>query len=203
MKRVKYLLLIIFIFLVTGCSANYDLTLDKDIIDEKLTLIMTKDEFSKNYNTLIADKSVFDSNDVLYDTEIIDNNDNYLVTYSHTYNHDEYFDSLNLNSCFNNIEHHIDNNLESFYLEGFNCLQDSSLRVIVDSKYKIYNSNARIINGNKNIWDINTSNKDNIAISFVVDYNKTYFNSNWVASIILVIVLIGLIAALFLRRKRK
>ena len=54
-----------------------------------------------------------------------------------------------------------------------------------------------------NTQDIANSNKDNIAISFVVDYNETYFNSNLVISIILVIVLIGLITALFLRRKRK
>ena len=163
MKKTKFILIIIFILFLTGCSSNYDLNLDTDSIDEKLTINMSKEEYMENYDTLISNKSVFDDNSVFYDIDIIDNVDNYLVT---------------------------------------NCLQGDSLRVIVDSKYKIYNSNAHIVNGNKNIWDIDLNNKDNINISFVVDYNKTYFNKDLVLSIILIIVLICLVAILFKKKKK-
>ena len=202
MKKTKFILIIIFILFLTGCSSNYDLNLDTDSIDEKLTINMTKEEYMENYDTLISNKSVFDDNSVFYDIDIIDNVDNYLVTYSHSYDHEDYFNSLNLNSCFNEIYHDIYGNQETINLVGFNCLQGDSLRVIVDSKYKIYNSNAHIVNGNKNIWDIDSNNKDNINISFVVDYNKTYFNKDLVLSILLIIVLICLVAILFKKKKK-
>lgn len=202
MKKIKILFILLFAFFVTGCSSNYDLILDKDNIDEKLTITLSKDEYINNYDTLTTRKSVYDDNSAIYDIEVFDNGDNYLVTYSYKYNHEDYFRSLNLNSCFNEIKHDVKGNLETIDLTGFNCLQGDSLRVIVDSKYKIYNSNAHIVDGNKNIWDINNDNKDNINISFVVDYNKTYFNKDLIYSIVLIIVMISLIAILIKRRKQ-
>ena len=199
MKKIRFIFLIILVLFVTGCSANYDLNIDRDIIDEKLTFIMNKDEFNKNYDTLSADKSVFDSGDIYYDLDILEDKDSYIITYSYVFNHDDYFNSLNLNSCFDSIDHNIDNNIETFRLEGFNCLQGDNLRVIVNSKYKIINSNASSINGNKNIWDIN--NSDSI-IAFSVDYNKKYFNIDLVYLIISSVVLIILIILLIKRRKR-
>ena len=38
MKKTKFILIIIFILFLTGCSSNYDLNLDTDSIDEKLTI---------------------------------------------------------------------------------------------------------------------------------------------------------------------
>ena len=202
MKKIKIILIVFITFLVTGCSSNYDLNLDTESIDEKLTLTMSKKEYEENYNTITANKSVFDDNSAFYDIEVINNKDIFLVTYSHSYNHEDYFNSLNLNSCFNEINHNINGSVETISLTGFKCLQGDNLRVIVDSKYKIYNSNAHIVNGNKNIWDIDEDNKDNINISFIVDYNKTYFNKDLITSIVLIVVLICLIAILF-RRNRK
>ena len=202
-KKIIYSILIVAsLFMIVGCSSNYDLTLDTDTIDEILTINMSKEEYMENYDTIASDKSVFDDNSTFYNIDIIDNTDYYLVTYSHSYNHEDYFNSLNLNSCFNEIHHDIKGNIETIDLIGFNCLQGDSLRVMVDSKYKIYNSNAHIVNGNKNIWDIDSDNKDNINISFVVDYNKTYFNRDLLISIILIIVLICLIGILAKRRKK-
>ena len=202
MKKTKFILIIIFILFLTGCSSNYDLNFDIESIEEKLTITMSRSEYENNYETIASNKSVFDDNSTFYDIEVIDNVDNFLITYSHNYNHEDYFNSLNLNSCFNKIDHDINGSVETISLTGFKCLQGDNLRVIVDSKYKIYNSSAHIVNGNKNIWDINDNNKDNINISFVIDYNKTYFNKDLITSIVLIVVLICLIAILF-RRNRK
>ena len=202
MKKIKIFLIVFITFLVTGCSSNYDLNLDTESIDEKLTLTMSKKAYEENYNTITANKSVFDDNSAFYDIEVINNIDKFLVTYSHSYNHEDYFNSLNLNSCFNEINHNVNGSVETISLTGFKCLQGDNLRVIVDSKYKIYNSNAHIVNGNKNIWDIDEDNKDNINISFIVDYNKTYFNKDLITSIVLIVVLICLIAILFKRNRK-
>ena len=202
MKKIKYFILVFSILLVTGCSSNYDLNIDTESIDEKITLNMSKKEYEENYDTITANKSVFDDNSAFYNIEVINNIDNFLVTYTYSYNHEDYFNSLNLNSCFNEINRDINGSIETISLTGFKCLQGDNLRVIVDSKYKIYNSSAHIVNGNKNIWDINDDNKDNINISFIVDYNKTYFNKDLITSIVLIVVLICLIAILF-RRNRK
>ena len=202
MKKIKFLFIIIFVLFLTGCSSNYDLFLDIDSIDEKLTINMSKEEYMENYDTIASNKSVFDDNSTFYNTEVIDNVDNYLVTYSHSYSHNDYFNSLNMNSCFNEIKHDINGSIETISLTGFKCLQGDNLRVIVDSKYKIYNSSAHMINGNKNIWDINYDNKDNITISFMIDYNKTYFNKDIVLSIFLIAVLIFLITILFKKKKK-
>lgn len=43
---------------------------------------------------LVLIRVFFDNWDTYYDLEIIDN---YLVSYSHKYNHDKYFDFINLN----------------------------------------------------------------------------------------------------------
>ena len=202
MKKIKYFILVFSILLVTGCSSNYDLNIDTESIDEKITLNMSKKEYEENYDTITANKSVFDDNSAFYNIEVINNIDNFLVTYTYSYNHEDYFNSLNLNSCFNEINRDINGSIETISLTGFKCLQGDNLRVIVDSKYKIYNSSAHIVNGNKNIWDINDDNKDNINISFIVDYNKTYFNKDFIISIVLIAVLICLIAIL-IKRNRK
>lgn len=203
MKKIKCLFIVFLIVFVTGCTSNYDLNLDVDTIDEKLTISLPESEYIDNYDTLTANKSVFDDGSVFYDIEVFENDDNYLITYSHNYNHEDYFNSLNLNSCFSKINHDINGSIETISLQGFKCLQGENIRVIVDSKYKIYNSNAHIVNGNKNIWDINSDNKDNINISFVVDYSQTYFNKDLVISFVLIIVLICLINILIKRRKKK
>ena len=97
----KKMLVIMIIFLVTGCTANYNLTIKDDNFIESIdisTPVYNKDELTSLIENDQFVKSTL-SSDVIYEKNVTDDGNNVNVNLKHTYSLGEYNESAT-NKCF-------------------------------------------------------------------------------------------------------
>lgn len=180
MKK-KIFLFLLPILLLTGCTVNYNLTINENSIVETISGTAYKSDYEIKetdtdinlFYTLINDDvtSLIDGSD-LYTKDIENNNNG--IDYNYTYNYKKNFDkSRIINTCFEN--HYIDETDEyySIKLSGeFYCLYADKININVTSNYEVIDNNAKSIDGNKYKWVIDKSN--NVDISLTVSKNVRY-----------------------------
>lgn len=211
----KIIIVLISLLLLTGCTIDYNLVIDKDSIKEAITGTAYKEEYEVReedtslnlfYTFINEDVNPLISGNGLYTKDIkeIDNGINYKYDFIYKNNYDK---SKIINSCFENNNVKETDTYYSIELSGeFYCLYSDKININVISNYVVLENNAKEVNGNKYSWVIDDSNNVNISlnISKEVKYeepSKTKFISTFqLVGLIIFAVLTGI--TYFLYRKK-
>ena len=178
-NKIKIVILVLSVVLLTGCSGNYNLKINKDLSVEE-NLYLTIDNTSDAYkNTL----KIFDDNKIdksNYDVSVSGNNvvieynekfktiDQYLLN-SKIYH--QLFDNISYNKTEKYIDLYTSQNLK---LKGNSYIGNTSdldvLQINVQMPFKMINDNSDISNDDIYTWTIdkNTENKK-ISMHFTAD----------------------------------
>ena len=211
----KIIVILISLLLLTGCTIDYNLVIDKDSIKETITGTAYKEEYEVReedsglnlfYTYINDDINPLISGDGLYTKDIneIDNGINYKYDFIYKNNYDK---SKIINSCFENSNVKETDTYYSIELSGeFYCLYSDKININVISNYVVLENNAKEVNGNKYSWVIDDSSNVNIFlnISKEIKYeepSKTKFISTFqLVGLIIFVVLTGI--TYFLYRKK-
>jgi hypothetical protein len=171
-----------FIFLLTGCSSDYELNINSDSIDDKVNFNMSK----------INSDNVFEIGDVLElnidgesDSEIENNiintikNGNIYTNYDkydsffervidgdkvsliHNYNNGSFETASMFNYCFGGTYY---KETDDYYVingnNSFKCIFKNKTKVSIKTDYKVIDSNADIVLGNEYIWYFTDKNSE-------------------------------------------
>ena len=172
-KKYKIILLLIFTFLLSGCTADFEITVGNDI-QENLTIYAdSTSEYKEIYqsqhsypvNKYYNDQNIeayvtgYQTNVAYYDFYEDDKNNTF--NYNSTFTIRKAPQSNIINKCFE--EYEVKKSGDELYLstnEGFQCFDNGlkSVTVTLKTKYKVMYSNADTTNGNDQIWYIDSSN---------------------------------------------
>lgn len=227
MKIKKYILLVSFMTLLTGCTATYNLKISDNTIVEKISLSEKKNLIDQE----IADEQLENlfsnstSNLKKYNVTKEENKENIIYNLSQTYFLSD-MDSVNnirvIKECFDayNIVY-LDDSQTSFILQtskGFHCLnydynEIDSVDINIEIDNEVINNNADKINGNIYSWHIDKNNYADKYISLefkkglkketTKPKQKIHFEYIIIASCIIIgLIIIILLYALGLNKKR-
>lgn len=213
MKKIKILIIILLLFIVTGCSGTYTLKIDKDLkVTEEANLIL-EDEAS-NYNKfsdLIASKNIDNSK---YKMSIKDNDIE--ITYNDEYSNieDYLLNSVLYKQLFNNITYETTN--KEIYMEASNIFNTTNsklnnsnnihfLQINVTTPLEIIEENSDSSSEKTYSWiiDNNTKEKDLILNFYPKVYSLNIGSTLVLASFILVIIVLIIIVLKRLSESRK
>lgn len=194
----KTITIFIFAFLLTGCTANYNLEINDTIKEElRIPINKNKDEILNKVNNL---SPVIDDFDSLYKYNIINNNNEVIVEFEYKNN---YIDNIISNQCFENYYFNENDEYINITASGkFGCLYDAdNININIKTDYYVQQNNSNQINDNKYTWVINSNNKNNVDLSIlinkklIVEEEKTVFVP--FVKILLIISLISIIFYLY------
>ena len=204
MKKIKILLIIVFIILLSGCSGTYNLKINEDLsIDENLDIVVDKgdDTYEKTLNLFERNKIDKKKYKVIATDKVVK------ITYDNTYTSiEDYIINSNLyKQMFNDISYSKDNKRllistnSKMYLNKtnsnyiYNNLDISSFKINIETPFRIIDNDADESTDNVLSWKIdnNTTNKD-INFELNLDSAKSKYVQIIVLSMIGAIVLISL-----------
>jgi len=216
MKKNKFLILSVFLLLITGCSSNYNLDIKDGEIKEKISFTIPED-YSGNYedqlnyilnpeNEISIFNNVEDNEEMLfYNKEILSKNGNNNITLSYTYNDKNFKANSFVETCFENSNIVVNENYYLIHASGaFSCLYDNSeIKVNITTKGVVSTSNSDYKKGDTYTWVINNNNIANVNINFSV--LRPIKEESKTLSVMVVLSIVGLIiiAFLYIYKKRK
>lgn len=195
-NKFKLLILVVSIVLLTGCSGNYNLKINKDLSVEE-NLYLTIDNTSDAYkNTL----KIFDDNKINKDNYNVSvSGNNVVIEYNEKFKTiDQYllnskiyhqlFDNISYNKSEKYIDLYTNQNLK---LKGSSYIGNTSdldvLQINVEVPFKMVSDNSDISNDNIYTWTIdkNTESKK-IAMHFTADSEGFPYGQVIVISLIVI-----------------
>lgn len=217
MKR-KIIILATTLILLTGCSATYDLYLDKNNITERTYIYdSTKklegleyydmDKGNEISIDLYANEVAAFENNFKYEKEEIktNNGNNFGYRYNTSYKYNEFNKLSAVVACYDKIEIKNDGNISVKTSNEFKCfdkyslLEDVTIRIHYTGK--VLNTNADKVENDIYIWKITKDNYKNSGIIFTAEKVKTKIFSTF--QIVGLIILTILIVITYLLYKRK
>lgn len=206
MKKIKLIFISILLFLVTGCSVEYQLTFNDSNLTEKINIdassssltvdqikIMLNDQLPENGNKLQS-----------YQKKV---NKNKQIELSNNYDTLTYKKSLILSQCYtayNFIESKDYYDLttsKTFTCNPFDYMIIDELTVEIKTNHKVLSSNADQVKGNTYIWKLTEANKEDQSIQIRFSKEKA---ENKISLIILgIAVIIAIIAFIVFTIQRK
>ena len=140
------------ILLLTGCKVNYNLEIDDNILKEKITGTVTKEESKQNskatdistiYSIINEEQKPIYNKEEIYQKSLKDNGNNIDYTFSYNYTMEDFINSTIINTCFENHEIEQLDNYYSIRLSGnFYCLYSKKINIAVTSNLKVASNNA-------------------------------------------------------------
>lgn len=199
----KIFLMLSILFLLSGCSANYEVNITQDYINDNIDIFSLNEEDSNmilNYqeplpayiNSILPENPEEKYDDVEYyrETKTLDNNGYYHLNYQYTFNRDEYIDNNVINLAATNFYYTLkDNEISisaSYFAKLFNAyanLDTVNIQVNVSNDYDIIGNSANQIIDNTLIWQITRDNYKTNSIFLrirdkSVDNNRPPVNDN-------------------------
>lgn len=181
----KYILLLIFLVILTGCDVKYELNFQDENLIENIQLTLKNNEKDKiDELKRTRPYAIFNwSNERLYNVNYDPGILNFIANYSYTYNIDEFKQAKNIGDCFDaySFVKQNDNYILSTS-KGFNCMTYSyvpinNLIIEITTNHEVLENNADETKNNKYIWNItndNTSDKQ-IYIKFGKVKQQSFF----------------------------
>ena len=187
------IIVLISIIMLCGCEANYTITIDKNIITEKIevldnvsstrTVTDIMDNYKKQYpvysnsDWVDADYSRADNEEYYKQTYNIDDN-GYHLYYEYTYPMQKFKEANSLNYSYEYKEITYKNNILSISMGSPNNRlkyvdEFTNLTVNIVTDYTVIKNNADSVIGNRYIWYVNKENNDTKKINFEVDLTQT------------------------------
>lgn len=202
MKKIKILICIFFICLLTGCSADVTLDISPSYMTEKIVLEASKSNiFDNSFKKQIEDSKKF------------------LETYGYSYK----FSSTLFTSKVTltrrvNINHKqinffpeeyadvlytgLDNNYVLFSVENINIFDKydnlEKISISIKTKYKVTNHNADEVKNGKYIWELTPEKKGNINLVIINDIDENSIeksNNNQILIFVLIsLIIVGIVS---------
>ena len=214
---------LIILFCLTGCTSSYNIKISSGKINESVTSVINGSELSAPYmwyynsnyspddplTPFIKNEQYPFVNDfnTVYEKDVKEEYDNYVVTLKYDYTYDEYKKSRAYN-CFENGKFDLKDDLYTIEMGGhFYCLYSDEVAINIETNNKVIKNNADSVNGNIYTWVINSSNLNNKNIILSFKESKKIFNLNdpmtrFTIALILLVV-IGFTIYLFVINKFK
>lgn len=184
----KKLIVLLTLFITTGCTVNYDLVIEDEILKETTTFKQEENSFyTKEYiNTLYKEEyPIYYDEEFLYlspeekiegntyyEKNIQENSSNYTITYKATYDFDDFKRAQLLNTAYGNYSIGYDYQDDCYYIIASNFklfktnkyLTNVTLNIELKN-YTVIESNNDYKNGNTYIWNLN-KNDNNIILRY-------------------------------------
>ena len=200
----KCILVCVCLFLMTGCSATYNVSIDDDKINETTSFLGSSDNYSdenkyefemylndpfpqsKNNSIVgIEDYSVLNKIK-LYNTEDLSNGNNFGLKVSGLFDKDlSISDSAVIFTAAPNAKINVDNDNIKVYIpdftylfEKYSSLDNLTINVKLNA-YKMFENNADSVKDNTYTWEINRSNYKSKNIKFTVQKSMRGFVLNF------------------------
>lgn len=199
----KIVMSLLSLFLLTGCSVQYNVELNNDKVKEEINFLI--DDISNNQDDYLYLKDfnpVADlDNNIQYKKKIVNSSNSTRGTYSYTYRGDSYRDSRVFSQCFD-IYSIVDEE-DKYYIGAsgeFKCLSvdyHTVDKVIIKFKtdYEVIDNNADSVDGNEYTWTIDSNNYKDVSINIIANKkNNVKAEKNKISWIEICAVVGGLIA---------
>lgn len=216
-KKLKYIFILLLLFLVTGCSGNYNLKINEDMsIDEELYL--TIDNSGDMYTKTL--KIFTDNNIPSDDYEVVVSEGEIRVTYNKSYDSiEEYLlDSKIYRQLIDNIQFNKSNDYIDIYVNqklkitgtngietnGTNLSNLDVLQINIENPFDVNFTNAEIKNGNTYTWTIKNGDiEKKIQMQFKPSLDIFPYREVFVLSAIIICLAIIILTILLRYKKRK
>lgn len=208
----KILLFIVCIFMLTGCDIEYNLTIDNDSFDEKVTLSLLKKDVSFEDMTNYLKNKIPISNDRyetrFYEPSIDVHENSYDLVYDYSYDFSSFKKGFFVNNCYIDIS--IEENDDEISISSgkdFRCLNPDngliadSAKINIKTELEVIENNADSVNGNTYTWNIDRNNYETKTVNLKV--KKIKENSFDFKFIIYTVIAMAFIISLFLLAKKK
>lgn len=218
----KIIICSLIILILSGCTVNYDLEFENDLIKEKLELDVTENDYAEYISKIEKDDveenmyKFFEAFEIPNDIKMPNQfhkkeskrgNDNINLKFTYdNYDYESFNSSYILNNCFYDVVVLNEENDYYFSAKGpLACpLNDANIRIKTDRK--VINTNAKYENGYYT-WDITEDDYENIELYFhisktepfneIIEEEKTNYNFIWI-----IILSLGLVALFYLLKKQ-
>lgn len=202
MRKIKLIFIGIILILLTGCSGNYNLTINKDMsVNEELEISIND---SSLYNKTLK---IFEENNIPRDNYEVNINENKVyIKYKDTFNsiedyilnskvYSQLFDKIEYNRTNKYIDLYTSSNLKlknDYTLTNGSNLQDLDvIQVNITNPYKVVLTNAEISNDNTYTWTIKKENGiKKIQMQFKPSLSGFPYKAVIVISVIIIVTLI-------------
>lgn len=221
----KTILLIIALFLLTGCSAKYNASINEDLsIIEEAKLTGTESFFANFYKTtkkhVLEDfidiyKNILDEKKYQYEI-VTDKTKTPYVLVNKKYNTiNEYIDnSMLFNGYFDKIKYTENGNIKKIETVGYheNDINDperfdvKELEISITCAYKVKNHNAKEVNKKTNTYYYELNKKNGYKILLEFDASKKFNPSDEILNTILIclgIIVLAWLLILILNKRKK
>lgn len=197
----KFVLLGMLIFLLTGCSAEININLDKELLKQEINISLDNEELTKitTFDTIENKLLTTEfSSEVLqyYHFKGETSKENYKVaTFTLEKNLSDYNIDYMLNRCYDNYQlTHQDDKFILSTSSVFRCYDeynfDGDIILNITTTYKVLSNNADNSLGNTYTWKITKDNYQNEPISMELDLkNKSIYSDNTIVIIILCVII--------------
>lgn len=180
--------ILIMLLLLTGCSIEYNVDINDNIVEETITGYVTDKEIGDGskgtglniyYDLLYKEQHALIFGDDLYTKNISEKGKKIYYNFEYAYENN-YKDSMIINSCYENVLFTEDDNFYYINLGGeFSCMYADKINVSVFSYNTIIDSNADKISDDKYIWTIENENDADINLTISKTLKKeNYSNSS-------------------------
>lgn len=200
MKK-KLLFIISFIFLLTGCSTEYNLSISNDGIKEHTVVTIPDSAIPKKDSNgqvddrvtpFIADDQYpfFGNEETIYKKKVTKKNGNTIVTLDYNFTHDNFKESYVYKGCFSNSEYEKDKNGYSLHLYGnFYCMHGNKVTIKIKTNNRVLEHNADKVSGNVYTWVIDSDNM--LDTNIKIKLSKELWITRYIGYAIVIILLVG------------
>jgi len=228
--KVKYLLLVILVFMMCGCTAEVNLDISDDKIKESVNITfyqnalypkeIIKTSF-RNYIPIYASDLIVDTEadepypDIkYYEKTETDLGDGYLFNYKYNFNIDEYREARTIKDGFKSYNVSYDNTSNTLtlstnsgrilYFDDYPLLEEVTVNIKTD--YLVEENNADKVDSNTYTWVFDRDSNKNI--NMVIDTTETIKEidsrkSNNTMIIVSIVLVIGVILLLLFVKYKK
>lgn len=208
----KILLSLIFLFLLTGCTAEYKLEINKSSVEETLSINIDGSKLGTEGIKLIENNKqlVFDNGQEDYYEQVFEqSNDEFRADYNYEHKNNTFDTTSFISMCY--PENSIINTEDTLTISTdgiFACYnmygneKVENTRVVISTNLEVIDNNADEIDGNNYIWTIDETNYYEKPIFIEIDKSGVDFNLiSLVVVVIISILIVALIIYLVVRRR--
>ena len=199
----KILIILSCVFLLSGCSVEYNLEINRDVINENIMIGKFDASEVEDFEYLTPYAIINDQFQEFYKFDY----DDKILNLSYEYEEQNIEMSEAFNQCYDMSNFNDDNFYYILTSNEFKCLSylDYSVdevKINIKSDYKIVSSNADYVENNVHTWIVDRSNYENKPIEIKFDFNKKanrdYLSSISVCLMVISVLAIGGIIVLFI-----
>lgn len=207
MKK-KVFFMFVFIIILTGCSAEYNIEFSNESIKENTKITILDSDIPKDDPVLEieADDRItpfinsdqypfYDNEEIKYKKDVNKSGDTTTINLDYEFTHEEYLKSNVYNSCFE--EKNFDKKGDNYYLSfsgSFYCLYGDSITINVKTNNKVIENNADKVNGNTYTWVINKDNVQDVNINMVISKDSAIVEKVVIFIVIGVVIVLAIAA---------